>query len=297
MALTTEEQRFYDFAKGTLPAWIPDGDEFLHGAAKMFGSVKALIDYLFGQTLISTAEGATSETPDWLNQHAADRGTRRTLNEDDPTLRDRLRKVPDALTRVSILAAINSILDAAGISDDAALVELPYHGAHSSRSGSYYTAMAGTGGAFTKTGTTMRFTPSTLPWPRPPFFAATLVPTLTTRLVLASSEDANNNGTHVITDLDGNAAMYTDADGVANAADTTVTWSVQVRDVDSNVRTGFARAFSLRGYRSARIVPLRLVVILPFGSTASHEASVREALRQKKAAGIAVTVERRLIAP
>lgn len=297
MALTTEEQRFYDFAKATLPDWIPDGDEFLHGAAKMFGSVKALIDYLFGQTLISEAVGASSTTPDWLNLHAADRGTRRQLNEDDPTLRERLRNVPDALTRVSLLAAINSILEAAGISDDAALVELPYHGGHSSSSGSWYTAMSGTGGVFTKDGTTMKFTPSTLPWPRPPFFATTLVPALSTRLVLATCEDATNDGTHVITGLDSNAAVYTDADGVANAADATVAWSVEILDVDGNVRTGFARAFSQRGYRSARIVPLRIVVILPYGSTAAHEASVREALRQKKAAGIAVTVERRLIAP
>ena len=44
MALTFEEQRLYDFAKGSLPAWIKNDDEFLHGAAKMFGSVRAMVD-------------------------------------------------------------------------------------------------------------------------------------------------------------------------------------------------------------------------------------------------------------
>ncbi|HUS27621.1 MAG TPA: hypothetical protein VMZ53_03910, partial [Kofleriaceae bacterium] len=125
MALTADEQKFYDFAKASLPDWIPDGDEFLMGAAKMFGSVKALLDYLFGQTLIGSAIGGTATTPDWLDQHARDRGTARQDGEDDPTLRDRLRNAPDALTRASILAAVNATLLANGITDPAGLVELP----------------------------------------------------------------------------------------------------------------------------------------------------------------------------
>lgn len=291
MALTVEEQKFYDFAKDALPDWIPDADEFLMGAAKMFGSVKALIDYLFGQALISGATGATATTPDWLNQHARDRGTSRVDGEDDPTLRDRLRNAPDAVTRASILVAVNAILIAAGQVDQAAMVELPKHGAH----GGEYDADNGIGGTFVKVGTTMKFTPSTA-WARPPYWAAALVPTRSTNLVISGAADATNDGTHVITGLEDNAALYTDADGVA-AVDATVTWSVATLDVEGNVRDGFARAYSQRGYRSARLLPLRMVIILPFDSSASIEASVREALRQKKAAGIAVTIERRLIAP
>lgn len=293
MALTADEQKFYEFAKASLPDWIPDGDEFLMGAAKMFGGVKALIDYLFGQALIGSAIGATSTTPDWLNQHARDRGTTRVDGEDDPTLRERLRFTPDALTRLSILTAINAALEAEGVTDDAAIVELPKHGAH----GGSYSTMTGTGGTFAVTGTTVKFTPAVLPWPRPPFYAPTLVPLRTTSLIIGSAANAANNGTHdPIEGLDGNAAIYTDASAVAGV-DPTCTWEVATRNPEGFIVDEFARAYSQRGYRSARVVPLRIVVILPYGSTEATEIGVREALRQKKAAGIAVTVERRLIAP
>lgn len=292
MALTTEEQRFYDFAKDALPAWIPDGDEFLMGAAKMFGGVKTLIDYLFpGQTLIGNATGATATTPDWLNQHARDRGTNRQLDEDDPTLRQRLRNVPDALTRVTLLSAINAILVANGVVGASAMVELPKDGAHSGE----YVADTGIGGTFVVAGSAVKFTP-TGAWARPPYWATNLSPMRSTQLVIAGAADAANDGTHTIIGVDGNAARYTDASAVAGA-DPTVAWTVETLDAEGNVRDGFARAYSQRGYRSARILALRLVIILPFGSTAATEASVREALRQKKAAGIAVTIERRLIAP
>lgn len=292
MALTAEEQRFYDFAKAALPAWIPDGDEFLMGAAKMFGSVKALIDYLFENALIGDAVGATATTPDWLNQHAADRGTRRVLDEDDPTLRERLRNIPDALTRVTLISAIDAILAAAGIVGTCAMVELPYHGAHSGT----YDADQGSGGTFAVNGTTVSFTPDTLPWARPPYWDPSLVPVRSTQLLIAFATNAVNDGTHDITGLDENGAVYTDATAVAGH-DGAAGWGVITMDVDGNIRDSFARAYSQRGYRSARLLPMRIVVILPFGSTDAVEASVREALRQKKAAGIAVTIERRLIAP
>lgn len=292
MALTADEQKLYNFAKDALPAWVPDGDEFLMGAAKMFGGVKALIDYLFGMTLIGTAVGPTATTPDWLGQHAIDRGTRRQLDEEDPALRERLRNIPDALTRLALLTSIDAIIAAEGIVGVGALVELPQHGAHSGE----YVSDTGTGGVFTKDGTTMKFTPTTA-WARPPFWAPDLVPTRSTQLVIAGADEATNDGTHDITGLDGNAALYTDADGVADAADAGVTWTVQTLDVDGNLRDGFARAYSQRGYRGARLRPPILVVILPYGTTAATEASVTEALRQKKAAGIAVRVERRTIVP
>lgn len=290
MALTADEQKFYDFAKSSLPDWIPDGDEFLMGAAKMFGSVKALLDYLFGQALIGTAEGGTATTPDWLNQHARDRGTSRVDGEDDPTLRDRLRNAPDAITRASILVAVNAILVAAGISGSAGMVELPKHGAHSGE----YGIMSGTGVTIAVSGTTARLTPDELPWARPPFFDPALVPFLSTKIFVNTI--GGNAGVFTITGLDGNAAVYTNATAIAGSFPT-VPWNVRFHDPEGNVRNGYARAFSQRGYRSARLVPLRIVIILPYGSTAAVEASVREALRQKKAAGIAVTVERRTIAP
>lgn len=291
MALTADELKFYNFAKDALPPWIPDPDEFLLGAAKMFGSVKALLDYLFGQALISTATGATSTTPDWLNQHARDRGTARRDGEDDPTLRARLRTFPDALVRAVLLASVNEILVAAGISDEAAMVELPQHGAHSGS----YTADASVGGTFTKDGSIVTFTPDGA-WARPPYRAPALVPQLTSRLVFTGSASAGNDGSYVVSSLDGDGAVFTNAGGVAEA-DPTVAWEVQLLDPEGNVRTGFARAYSQRGYRAAPLRPARIVVILPFGTTAETAEAVREALRTKKAAGIALTIERRLVAP
>lgn len=292
MALTTEEQRFYDFAKASLPDWIPDGDEFLMGAAKMFGGVKTLLEYLFGQALIGSAVGATATTPDWLNQHARDRGTSRTDGEDDPTLRDRLRNAPDALTRVSILVAINSVLVAAGITDPAGLVELPKHGAHSGT----WTLPTGVGGTFTVVGTTVTFTPAVLPWTRKPYRDPSLVPFGQMQLFLSGCANAANDGLHVITGLDGNAVVYTDASAVAGV-DATCAWQLRTYNAEGNLQDGEGRAFSRGGYRSARLVPLHIVVILPFGTTEATELAVTEALRTKKAAGVAVTVERRTIAP
>lgn len=309
MALTTDEQKFYDFAKAALPDWIPDGDEFLHGAAKMFGGVKALIDYLFGSTLvsgqalISGAEGATATTPDWLNQHARDRGTSRVDGEDDPTLRERLRTVQDLLTRAALQSAIDAILVAAGINDPCGIVELPRHGAHSGVLGvsDYAQLMEGAGGTFAVAGTAVSFTPDVLPWPRPPYFDPSLFPLRTTKLYISGAASAAHDGVHDISGLSGNAAQWTDGAPGAAGADATVSWQVRIHNAEGWME-GFGRAYSGTGgtgggYRSARILPLMLVVILPFGTTDAVELSVREALRTKKAAGIAVKIERRSIAP
>ncbi|HUS27542.1 MAG TPA: hypothetical protein VMZ53_03510, partial [Kofleriaceae bacterium] len=212
--------------------------------------------------------------------------------EDDPTLRDRLRNAPDALTRASILAAVNATLLANGITDPAGLVELPKHGAHSRT----WTLPTGTGGTFAVAGTTVTFTPAVLPWPRKPYRSPVLVPFGQMQLFLSGCANAANNGLHVITGLDGNAAVWTDASAVAGI-DASCSWQLRTYNAEGFLQDGEGRAFSRGGYRSARLVPLRIVIILPFGSTAGIEASVREALRTKKAAGIAVTVERRTIAP
>jgi hypothetical protein len=292
MALDAEEQELFDFAVAALPKWFTSEErnrEELAGFAKIFGSALAMVRYWFGQTLISTAQGPLSGLPDWLNQHAIDHATRRQAAESDPALRERLHNTPDAVVRAALLAAVNAILAADGITAEAAMVELPVHGAHSG----VYQSDTGVGGTFAKVGSVVKFTPATS-WARPPFWAAGLVPARTTRLVIAGAASSANNGTHPVTGLEVDQALYTDAGGVAGI-DVGVTWSIETLDVDGNVRDGWTRAYSQRGYRSARRRPLRIVIILPYGSTAADEASVREALRQKKAAGIAVRIERRLI--
>lgn len=291
MALTVEEQRLLDFALGSLPAWVPRGDEFLYGAAKLFGSVRAMIDYLFGQTLIGTATGATADTPDWLNQHARDRGTARRLGEDDPTLRARLRNYPDALTRAAILAAIEETLEAGGVTADAAMIELPRDAAYFNS----YVAMSGVGGAFAQSGTTSKFTPTVLPWPAPPYRSPLVFPELRHQLAISGAASAGNNGTRAVTGLDGDAAIVTNAGGVAGA-DPTVVWSARRLDGSGNVTDGFRHAYMGRGYRMYRTPPaFAIVIILPFGTTDALEAAVHEILRTKKAAGFLAIVERRAV--
>lgn len=289
MALTSDEQELLDFAAGALPNWVRSPDEFLTAAAKLMGMPRATAVYLFGQTLITQATGATATTPDWLAQHARDRGTSRQAGETDPVLQERLRVIPDAVTRQAVLDAANAILAAAGVVGSAALLELPRDGAWLG----HYTALTGTGGTFTQAGTVSTFTPLVLPWPAPPFQAATVAPVISWQLVISGAANAGNNGTRAVTGLSGNAAIVSNAGGVAGA-DATVTWKAQRLDVTGNVTDGFARAYAGRGFRAASTRPFKLLLILPFGTSAGVQNSVTESIRTKKAAGFAVIVERRL---
>lgn len=288
MALNATAQKLYDFAKRALPAWVKETDEFLHGAAASIGLAYDHLIYLFKQTLITEAEGATSTTPDWLAQHARDRDTGRQASETDPVLQERLRVIPDALTRQAILDAANAILDAQGVVGDAALVELPRDAAWAG----VYSPMTGTGGTFVQSGTTSQFTPAVLPWPTPPYRAATVFPERRHQLVISGAANAGNNGTRTITGLLNNAAIVTNASGVAGV-DATVTWSVRRLDGLGNVRDGFARSYAGRGWRATSGRPT-IIVILPFGTSAGTQAAVTEAVRTKKATGIRLVVERRM---
>lgn len=291
MALTLEETKLFEFARDSLPPWIKTEDEFLKAAAKMGGSVRAIEDYLFGQALIGTAVGPTSGvTPDWLGQHARDRGTTRAAGESDVELRARLKEFPDALTRAALLATANAILDAAGISDLAALLELPRDAA---RFG-FFHFLFGTGGTFAQSGTVSRFTPAVLPWPVPPWQSASVFPGLTWELIIGGAANAGNNGTRTVTGLDGDAAIVTNAAGVAGV-DPTVSWVAQRLDADGNLRDGFSRSYLGRGYRMKNSRPMLLIVILPYPTSAATASSVLAALTLKKAAGIRLVVERRLV--
>lgn len=291
MTLTADEQRLYEFAHNALPGWIKDEDEFLAAAAKLFGQVDDQVSYLFRQALITTAEGATSTTPDWLNQHARDRGSGRRAGEGDAALAERLRVIPDALTRQALIDAANDILSAAGVAGQAALLELPRDAAWLGD----YTAPSGTGGAFVQLGSVSKFTPTELPWPVPPFTVSSVVPSQSWQLTIAGAANAGNNGTRAIIGLEGDKALVVNGSGVAGA-DPGVTWTAKRLDVTGNVTDGFARTFCDRGYRtwSGGGRPFGLIVILPFGTSAGTASSVLESIRGKKAAGFKVLVERRI---
>lgn len=293
MALTADEQELLDFALAALPPWFSDteGRDFaIEGAyAKMMGAARAQTAYWFGQTLIGTATGATATTPDWLQLHAMDRGTRRQNGESDATLRSRLRSYPDALTVETILAAAQAVIDAAAVSGTVAMVELRRDRAFMGKN----SPMTGTGGTFTaQTGTLHGFEP-TAGWDRPPFVG--LQPNITWKLVISGAGNAANDGTYTITDLDEDEAVYTNAAGVAGA-DPTVTWRVDRYDQDGNLLTagtGRQDAYMSRGHRMGAQFST-ILLILPFGTDAATALSVLEAVRQRKAAGVRVIVERRL---
>ena len=287
--LTTSEQEILDFATGALPAWVRQPDEVLASAAKSVAMAQAHGEYLFSQALITSAIGPTADSPDWLDQHARDRGTSRQAGESDPVLATRLRVVPDAITRLALLDAANAILVAAGVVGSAVMLELPRDAAFLGS----FTALTGTGGTFAQAGTISKFTPTVLPWSVPPFQATGVTPVRSWQLVISGAASSGNNGTRTITGLDGNAAMVTNASGVAGA-DPTVTWKAQRLDVAGNVTDGFHRVYLSRGYRLTQRRPFEIIVILPFGTTVGVQNSVRESLRLKKAAGYKLTVERRI---
>lgn len=290
MALTPQEQEFVDFAKSALPQWFQEEDrveEFLGLAAQVMGEARTLIEYWFSQAEILQALGAVAFDPDWLNQHARDRGTHRQSGELDPALRDRLRNTPEALTRPSLLAAIDAILVAESVAGTGAMVELrrdkAFFGSFTSDSGTGGVFAAGSGSQFQFTPTVAFQQPLQVNFPRS---GAQGNPDI----VISGAASAANDGTFEVDDLVLDAADYTNAAGVAET-DATVSWSIVKKNVEGFQRDGFNRAFLSRGYRIGHGVPNSIIVILPFGCTAGTQASVVEMLRQKKGAGIKATVE------
>jgi hypothetical protein len=293
MALSADDLDYLNFALSALPSWMNASDEFLHGAAKLFGtSVKGQIDYWFGQTLIKNALGATGTTPDWLNQHARDRGTSRQNGETDVALRARLRAVSDAITRQALLSAANAILAASSIAGSAAMIELPRDAAHCGA----FSSDTGTGGTFATNGVSpgFQFTP-TVPFAAPPYRDPSVVRLVQSySITIAGAASGANNGTFTITGLNVNAAKYNNGAGVAGA-DAGVTWTINKLDRRGNALNGHGKSFASRGFRCTHVGrPTTFLIILPYGSTTGTIASVRAMLSQKKAAGILAIVERRL---
>lgn len=295
MALNAQEQELFDFAVSALPKWFTSNErqrEELAGFAKIFGAALTTVKYWFGQTLIGTAQGPATGLPDWLNQRAIDRGSRRQASEADVTLRERLQNVEDAVVRPALLDAANAILVAEGVAGTAKMVELDRDAACLRT----LTSDTGTGGTFAAgTGTLKKFTPTVL-WKAPPYRYPDVIRKVQSyRLDISGAASGGNNGQFPVTALEGNAAIFTNAAGVVGA-DAGVTWTVRKLDRLGNVLDGFASgAFCSRGHRISRVGGRTLVIMLPFGATATTEASVREMLRQKKAGGVKAIIERRLV--
>jgi len=289
--MATKQEDLLSFARAALPAWFTSDEriqEELHAFAEQHAVAWEVIEYWLRQTRILLADGPVGSLPDWLGQLAIDRGTRRQDGEDDDVLRERLRNREELITRVSLLAAAQAIVDADPDfgTGTVAMLELR-------RDRAFFVdlvADTGTGGVFTgPVDDVMTFTPDAgFDGHRPPFRA--IEPAVEHRIELAGGAIGDNEGDFVITGISGNGASFTNAIGVADV-DPTMGWTV-TRYRGGNLRTGFAHSYLSRGYRmgSQRST---FIMILPFGTTAGTEAGIREMLRIKKGAGIKAILERR----
>jgi hypothetical protein len=309
MSLSADEQDLFDEGRAVVPHWFfsrARANEELGMFAKMVGAGLAQIrDWLQVQTKITTAQGATSTTPDWLGQHARDRGTFRQSGESDAALRDRLRKFEHGLTRTYLLQAVQSMLTTYGVAGTAYMVELP-------RDGAFFgtvTANTGAGGVFSgPVSGTMTFTPSAK-FRMPPFKRAlsqfdadgetddptTFAPVngrvRSYQITFTGSTSAGNNGTFATTGMVGNGVQYTNASGVAGT-DVAPTWTVKRKDWQGVVLDGRKDTYLSRGFRLNRRGG-EIIIILPYGTTEAQRKSILEMVRTKKGAGIGLRVERR----
>lgn len=298
MSLTAEEQDLFDLAQRALPSWYapPDAiNEQLYAKAKIMGQAEAVDrDWLTKQAFILTAEGPTSTTPDWLGEHARGRGTSRQNGESDAALQARLRTFTEAITPGGLLATAQAAFVAAGGVGTAVMLELPKDQAFMQVNA----PQTGTGGTFTKSGSTVTFTP-TVAWAggKPPYQNnGTHNPDLTYKIVISGAASSGNNGTYTITGISGNGAVYIHAAAVAGA-DATVAWRIDRYWYDGSFlteSTGHADAYFDRGYRIGSLLPTA-IIILPYGTTEAMRLSVAEGLRARKPAGVRLVVERRSI--
>lgn len=293
MSLSPEEQFLYDFAKKSLPRWFtshPRAEEEIGAFVKALNRVRAQVVFWASQSFIGNAVGATAGEPDWLEQHARDRGTSRQDGEDDETLRLRLRNREDMLTRSALLALILSMLESAGVVDPDSLPDPATWGLVELRrdrafmlTRSQTTGVASSGDAFTKAGDVVTLTIAAGPWK-----SWMLGRTIT----ISGSTSPANDGDFVVTGFAGDVGVaFVNASGVAEAA-TPVSWAIDA------AFDGRKAAYLSRGYRmtySARVNGMPgLVAMLPYGTTEALRLSIAEALRTRKAAGFSLSVERRL---
>jgi hypothetical protein len=118
--LIPDAQELLNIALDALPKILTTPQvEMLAAAAREMALAKAQISKWQAETFIKQADGI------WLDQAAVDRATRRQNGESDAVLANRLPIPPDVVTYPALLAGIQAILNAAGVTSPlGALVEL-----------------------------------------------------------------------------------------------------------------------------------------------------------------------------
>ncbi len=282
--MTTQDD-LLEHARGAIPRHFSRParpQEEMYAFAEIMETSHGVVEDWTLQTYIEDCEGI------WLDAHAEDRALRRQTDETNDQLRERLRRPPDdAVTRPALLTAVQALLEAAGVVVAPSMVEVRrdrgFFGTFTTRSGTGGTIAIRDDGLITFEPDVAFALPVEVDHPRS---GAQGQP----QLIIAGAAVAANDGTFEVTELDGNAVVFTNALGVADV-DLALTWELHQRDVDGNLRDdGRARAYYGRGYRMGGDKP-HMIVILPFGTSDALAASVRDLLRSRKAAGVRLTVE------
>lgn len=200
----------------------------------------------------------------------------------------------DAVTRIALLSGAEDLMDVptAGPATAVAMVELPRDQAFIIAT---ITQNTGTGGTFTSLGSNVfKFQP-TVKFAYPPYRDAS-GRVSAHKIVFTGAGSAGNNGTFTITGLEGDAAKYTNASGVGGA-DASVAWKTERHDSWPSLMDTFPDSFIERGYRIGLGTSHIIIVILPYTTGDPKTTAIRELMRQRKAAGVVVVVEERLMAP
>lgn len=297
MALTPGEQEFFDVGTAALPHWFNNDQaarEFMGLAAKHMGAAKVQSDYWLSRMLILNADGVVGSLPDWLAQHARDRGTYRQEGEGDVALAERIRNIPGAVTRSALLTAIGALVASAGEpTAGIAMVEMQRDEAYLGEQLTF----GATGGTFAAgTGGRWRFTPDTIPWIGPAY-SPILSPNGRIgkrEIVFSGAANAANNGAFETLGFVGNAVEYVNAGGAG--VDATVTWSVRRYDWQDIQLTNRDDSYCDRGFRVGRTArpAATIIVMLPFGVTEPTRLAVADLVRRMKGAGVVSFVERRV---
>lgn len=359
-----------------MPTWYKADEraqEELGMAAKVMGQAKIIIDHwLKSQTLITEADGSTSVEPDWLGQHADDRGTFRQASEIDATLRFRLRALTDegtprAVTPAAIISLVQEMLTNEGAAGSFALYEHPRDGAFlideliqdTGTGGTFVNFRLLTFGSYTpcvdsdlgkvvvqgaNDGILVSFDNAAKTWLVAPgtgtiVAGATSIPAGTgggisssvvsggvgflpvaefayppvappggrvkqVNIVFTGAASAGNNGTFEVTSLAGNYARFTNGSAVAGV-DVSVTWATERLNVFDVVMDGHPYTYL---YNPSDVVTnagiadragpgalAGILLMLPIGASTALTAAIAEQLRQVKAAGVLLTVERRSV--
>lgn len=109
-------------AQESLPRWWSKSErglEDINAIAEVMVTVLLQCEDWLRMTFILDSDGK------WLIQHARDRGVSPQANESEATLKERIRRPEEAVTRGAILAVVNAVLVAAGLPGTATMIELP----------------------------------------------------------------------------------------------------------------------------------------------------------------------------